>query len=87
MKENLPTLTKISPIASRTPLLNLPAPGIHRLTAMQMAGIADDPPTLEQVVKAFGTSSRRVAEIERRALLFIGHFHPHLRDELLSISS
>ncbi len=65
-------------------ILNLAKePGSHRLTAMQMAGMADDPPTLEDIAKAYGfTSVRQLHRLERCACMRIAHLHPELRQEI-----
>jgi hypothetical protein len=57
-------------------------PGIHRLAAMQMAGLAGAIPSQEHLARAFGMSYRQIRKIEARALAEIARKHPELRDEL-----
>jgi hypothetical protein len=59
-------------------------PGAGRLHALQMAGLASDPPTQEDLAAAFGLSVYEVRCIEGRALLRIAYLFPELRDELRS---
>lgn len=57
-------------------------PGIHRLAAMQAAGLAADKPTHEDIGRAFALSRRQVRCLELRALADIRRRHPELRHDL-----
>ena len=60
-------------------------PGTHRLAAMQMAGLAGERPTQEDIARAFNISIRNARTLERLALAFIRWKHPELREELHAI--
>jgi len=57
-------------------------PGLPRLVAMQMAGLASTPPTQEERAAAFGVSVGKLAKIEARALQRLRYRFPDLREEL-----
>lgn len=57
-------------------------PGVHRLAAMQMAGLAGEVPTQCQLARAFGISRHQIREIEAGTLKMLARRFPELRDEL-----
>lgn len=59
-------------------------PGPHRLTAMQMAGLADEHPTTAQIARAYGLSRRQIRAAEQGALYYLAWSHPELLAELRS---
>lgn len=62
-------------------------PGIHRLAAMQMAGLAGEFPAQHQLACAFGISRSEVRKIEARALAVLARRFPELRDELRRVAN
>lgn len=57
-------------------------PGVYRLAAMQMAGLAGAVPTQCQLARAFGISRHQIREIEAGTLKMLARRFPELRDEL-----
>lgn len=57
-------------------------PGLHRLEAMQMAGLVGELPTKADIARAFNLPLRKVYELENRALAILAFCHPELRHEI-----